>query len=214
MLWLYQRTMFGKIENPKNEKLSDLNMREFATFVPLIILAVWIGLYPAPFLRRLEPAVNRVVARVNPDYQAAPAAGAGPAAAEAAPAGERRGGQADACGSSASDFYYLLPELVLTVGALLVLGADLVLPRARQSVLAALTLAVLGGDGPGALAGVRRARVGRAWPGLGRPLRAVLQGALPGGRGADRADLGALPRRSRRCARASTTSSSCAPRSA
>ena len=51
MLWLYQRTMFGKIENPKNEKLLDLNLREFATFVPLIILAVWIGIYPTPFLR-------------------------------------------------------------------------------------------------------------------------------------------------------------------
>src|SRR5204862_55263 len=68
MLWLYQRTMFGKIENPKNERLLDLNLREFATFVPLLILAVWIGLYPAPFLRRLETSVNRVVARVNPAY--------------------------------------------------------------------------------------------------------------------------------------------------
>ena len=75
MLWLYQRTMFGKIENPKNEHLLDLNLREFATFVPLLILAVWIGLYPAPFLRRLETSVNRVVMRVNPEYraQAAPA---------------------------------------------------------------------------------------------------------------------------------------------
>jgi NADH-quinone oxidoreductase subunit M len=68
MLWLYQRTMFGKIENPKNEKLLDLNLREFATFVPLLILAVWIGLYPAPFLRRLETSVTRVVARVSPQY--------------------------------------------------------------------------------------------------------------------------------------------------
>ncbi len=68
MLWLYQRTMFGKIENPKNEKLPDLNLREFATFAPLIILAVWIGLYPTPFLTRIEPTVKTVVARVNPEY--------------------------------------------------------------------------------------------------------------------------------------------------
>ena len=68
MLWLYQRTMFGKIENPKNEKLLDLNLREFVTFAPLLILAVWIGLYPAPFLRRLETSVTRVVARVSPQY--------------------------------------------------------------------------------------------------------------------------------------------------
>ena len=68
MLWLYQRTMFGDVTNPKNEKLPDLNMREFATFVPLLILAVWIGLYPKPFLDRLETSVDRVMARVNSDY--------------------------------------------------------------------------------------------------------------------------------------------------
>jgi NADH-quinone oxidoreductase subunit M len=68
MLWLYQRTMFGKIENPKNEHLLDLNVREFATFAPLLILAVWIGLYPEPFLRRLDSSVDRVIARVSPQY--------------------------------------------------------------------------------------------------------------------------------------------------
>ena len=71
MLWLYQRTMFGKIENPKNENLPDVGLREFATFVPLIILAVWIGLYPTPFLNRLNTSVARVVARVSPQYTAA-----------------------------------------------------------------------------------------------------------------------------------------------
>ena len=68
MLWLYQRTMFGKIENPKNENLPDLNFREVVTFVPLIILAVWIGIYPTPFLNRLNTSVDRVVARVSPQY--------------------------------------------------------------------------------------------------------------------------------------------------
>jgi len=67
MLWLYQRTMFGKIENPANANLKDLNVREFMTFAPLIALAVWIGIFPTPILKRLEPAVNRVVMRVNAD---------------------------------------------------------------------------------------------------------------------------------------------------
>src|SRR2546428_1876700 len=40
MLYLYQRTMFGKIENPKNERLMDLTHREVATFAPLLLLAV------------------------------------------------------------------------------------------------------------------------------------------------------------------------------
>jgi NADH-quinone oxidoreductase subunit M len=68
MLWLYQRTMFGKIENPANAGLKDLGARELATFLPLIALAFWIGLYPAPFLNRIETSVGRVVARVRPEY--------------------------------------------------------------------------------------------------------------------------------------------------
>jgi len=70
MLWLYQRTMFGRIEHPKNEALADVGFREFVTFVPLIILALWIGLYPAPFINRLTTSVARVVARVSPEYAA------------------------------------------------------------------------------------------------------------------------------------------------
>jgi len=70
MLYRYQRTMFGKIENPKNERLLDLSQREFATFAPLLVLAVWIGIYPSPFLRRLEKSVEHIVLRVSPEYTA------------------------------------------------------------------------------------------------------------------------------------------------
>jgi NADH-quinone oxidoreductase subunit M len=68
MLWLFQRTMFGKIDNPANAALTDLTGRELATFVPLVALAIWIGIYPAPILRRLESSVARVTMRVSPDY--------------------------------------------------------------------------------------------------------------------------------------------------
>jgi len=88
MLYLYQRTMFGKVENPKNERLMDLTHREFATFAPLLILAVWIGLYPAPFLRRLETSVAHIMSRVNTDYAQAYALAAdcGPASPTASAA--------------------------------------------------------------------------------------------------------------------------------
>jgi NADH-quinone oxidoreductase subunit M len=88
MLYLYQRTMFGKVENPKNERLSDLSVREFATFAPLLVLAVWIGLYPAPILRRLDTSVQRVIARVSPQYTTtARSAAEGPAPAAVATGG-------------------------------------------------------------------------------------------------------------------------------
>src|SRR4051794_18744512 len=65
MLYLYQRTMFGKVDNPKNERLLDISQREFVTFAPLLILAVWMGLYPAPFIRRLDTSVQHIIARVS-----------------------------------------------------------------------------------------------------------------------------------------------------
>ncbi len=68
LLWLYQRVFFGTVTNPKNEKLHDLTPREVATFVPLIIMAFWIGLYPKPFLQILEQPVNHTIAIVNPAY--------------------------------------------------------------------------------------------------------------------------------------------------
>ena len=68
MLWLYQRTMFGTVDNPKNENLPDLSIREWATFTPLLILAVWIGLYPKPFIDRIDTSVDRVMVRVNSAY--------------------------------------------------------------------------------------------------------------------------------------------------
>src|SRR5713226_2390551 len=54
LLWLYQRTMFGSLDNPKNQTLKDLSFRESMTLVPLIIWAFWIGLYPKPFFHVLE----------------------------------------------------------------------------------------------------------------------------------------------------------------
>jgi NADH-quinone oxidoreductase subunit M len=71
MLWLYQRTMFGKVDNPANEGLPDMNWRELATLVPLIIMAFWIGLYPAPFFKALDKPVNNLVKLVQPTASAA-----------------------------------------------------------------------------------------------------------------------------------------------
>src|SRR5215510_9432418 len=76
-LWLYQRMFFGTIDNPKNERLPDLDVREWAYMAPLMILALWIGVYPKPFLEYIQQPVNAVVKQVRPDYvipgQAAPA---------------------------------------------------------------------------------------------------------------------------------------------
>jgi NADH-quinone oxidoreductase subunit M len=68
-LWLYQRMFFGNIDNPKNEKLTDLNIREWAYMIPLLILSLWIGVYPKPFLAFIQQPVNAIVKQVRPTYQ-------------------------------------------------------------------------------------------------------------------------------------------------
>jgi NADH-quinone oxidoreductase subunit M len=68
MLWLYQRMFFGTIDNPKNEKLTDLSGREWAYMTPLVIMSLWIGVYPKPFLSYVERPVNAVVRQVRPTY--------------------------------------------------------------------------------------------------------------------------------------------------
>jgi NADH-quinone oxidoreductase subunit M len=65
LLWLYQRVFFGTVTNPKNEKLHDLTPREILTFAPLIIMALWIGLYPKPFFQILEQPVNQIVQTIH-----------------------------------------------------------------------------------------------------------------------------------------------------
>jgi NADH-quinone oxidoreductase subunit M len=90
LLWLYQRVFFGPVTNPKNEKLQDLTPREIATFVPLIILALWIGLYPKPFFQILEQPVTQLARDVHEQagiaVAAAPVAPAVVAPTAAAPA--------------------------------------------------------------------------------------------------------------------------------
>jgi len=76
MLWLYQRTMFGKLDKDENRKLVDLNFREIMTLLPLVVLSFWIGLYPKPMFDILRQPVERLVRQVKqqqsyPDMAAA-----------------------------------------------------------------------------------------------------------------------------------------------
>jgi NADH-quinone oxidoreductase subunit M len=68
MLWLYQRMFFGTIDNPKNENLPDMTGREWAYMIPLVVLSLWIGIYPKTFTDYIVKPVSAVVLQVRPDY--------------------------------------------------------------------------------------------------------------------------------------------------
>ncbi len=65
LLWAYQRIFFGKIVHSVNEKLRDCSPREAFILIALIIFIVLIGVYPEPFLSRMEPALQAVLNRVQ-----------------------------------------------------------------------------------------------------------------------------------------------------
>ncbi len=64
LLWLYQRTMLGDIRNEANRGLADLSLREWATVLPLMGLALAIGVYPKPWFAVLERPVVEIVGRL------------------------------------------------------------------------------------------------------------------------------------------------------
>jgi NADH-quinone oxidoreductase subunit M len=67
-LWLYQRTMFGPVTHDVNKTLPDMNLREHAVLLPLVVMAFWIGIYPQPFFGVIEKPVERIVRQVNPGF--------------------------------------------------------------------------------------------------------------------------------------------------
>jgi NADH-quinone oxidoreductase subunit M len=84
LLWAIQRILFDPLDKPENQHIPDLNWREIAIAAPLIAAIIWIGVYPAPILRRMEPAAAKLVAQVNDG--AVPASIRGAAVAMRSPA--------------------------------------------------------------------------------------------------------------------------------
>jgi NADH-quinone oxidoreductase subunit M len=64
MLWMFQRVNYGPVTKDQNGRLKDLSTREWSILVPIVAMSILMGVLPAPFLRAMEPSVNRVVERV------------------------------------------------------------------------------------------------------------------------------------------------------
>ena len=61
MLWAYQRVMFGPLDKPENKALKDLSLREIMVLLPIAIMFFVMGIYPKPFLSRMEPTVRELL---------------------------------------------------------------------------------------------------------------------------------------------------------
>jgi NADH-quinone oxidoreductase subunit M len=65
LLWAIQRILFNPLDKVENEHVPDLNRRELILMAPLIAGIVWLGVYPAPVLRRMEVSAERFVRTVE-----------------------------------------------------------------------------------------------------------------------------------------------------
>jgi NADH-quinone oxidoreductase subunit M len=73
MLWLYQRVAFGTVTNPHNEHLADMNLREMAAALPLVVLVFVIGIYPNAAFGLMQASTENLINHVHAKVQAVPA---------------------------------------------------------------------------------------------------------------------------------------------
>lgn len=65
LLLMVQKVMFGPLDNPANQEIQDLSMREIAYMLPLVLMTFLMGIFPQFFLNYMEPSVDRFMATME-----------------------------------------------------------------------------------------------------------------------------------------------------
>jgi NADH-quinone oxidoreductase subunit M len=65
ILWMLQRVLYGEVTNEKNAQLKDLSLREATILVPLVALALFMGVASPLFTRTIEPSVQALMRQVQ-----------------------------------------------------------------------------------------------------------------------------------------------------
>jgi NADH-quinone oxidoreductase subunit M len=66
MLTLIRRVMHGPLENPANQELPDLSIREVLVLVPVALLILAIGIFPGLLFATMEPSVTALLNQIGP----------------------------------------------------------------------------------------------------------------------------------------------------
>jgi len=77
-LWLYRKIIFGELTKESLKAILDMNRREVAVFLPLVLITLWMGVYPASFLEPMAPAVDKLIGDYNTAIKLAQTASAKP----------------------------------------------------------------------------------------------------------------------------------------
>jgi len=65
LLTMFKKVIFGPVTKDENRALTDLTPREILAVAPILVMVFWIGLYPKPFLERIEPTVQVLLTRLE-----------------------------------------------------------------------------------------------------------------------------------------------------
>jgi NADH-quinone oxidoreductase subunit M len=65
MLWMYQRVFYGEMGHEVKSHVPDLNLREWAAVIPLIVMMVWMGVYSQSFLPQVSRNTALVLKQTN-----------------------------------------------------------------------------------------------------------------------------------------------------
>ncbi len=65
MLWMYQRVIYGEVTHDVNRQLKDMNGREIALMIPIVVLMFWIGIYPNTFLRKMDKSSAHLIEQMR-----------------------------------------------------------------------------------------------------------------------------------------------------
>ena len=69
LLWMFRRVMFGPLKLEANKNLKDLNARELVYLTPIVLMCIFMGVYPQFFLGRMEPSLNQFLGYMQTNTQ-------------------------------------------------------------------------------------------------------------------------------------------------
>jgi NADH-quinone oxidoreductase subunit M len=87
ILWMVKRVLYGEVTNEKNRALPDLSPREAGVIVPLVVLAIFMGVASPLFTRKIEPSVDNIIREAQRHRRGAPASAAEVSPLPSPPAG-------------------------------------------------------------------------------------------------------------------------------
>lgn len=69
ILWMFQRVMFGGITHKENRSLKDLGMREIIILIPILVMIVWMGVFPRFFFKKMDLSIQQFLYDVRSRYE-------------------------------------------------------------------------------------------------------------------------------------------------